>query len=87
MKKSLGRLPKGATIVGQYHTHADYSDRFENRTNKANDHFNSDKLFIPDINIHIGLGGQLPSYDSSYLATPSGIFGVMRKGSIKQEDF
>lgn len=84
IKGSLDGMPKDSTIVGQYHTHGAYSDINFNRTNKAGDHWNSDRFSQQDKRVHVGLSKQLPYYNSSYLGTPSGIFGVMRNGSIEQ---
>ena len=82
MNASSSRMPKDATIVGQYHTHGDYSDVNFNRTGQSGDHWNSDSFSLQDINVHRGLGIQHPTYDSSYLGTPSGTFKVMGNNSI-----
>ncbi|MFG5912219.1 RHS repeat-associated core domain-containing protein, partial [Escherichia coli] len=82
MSASSNRIPKDATIVGQYHTHGDYSDVNFNRTAQSGDHWNSDSFSLQDINVHRGLGTQNPTYDSSYLGTPSGTFKVMGNNSI-----
>jgi len=68
------KTPDGARTVGDYHTHADYSN-FDAKTgdiirttNPANDGFNSDRFSVVDF--------QGNSYDGTtgYLATPSGEF-------------
>jgi len=82
MKASLNRMPKDSTVVGQYHTHGDYSDVNFNRTTQEYDHWDSDSFSLQDINIHTGLGRQHPTYDSSYLGTPSGTYKVMGNKSI-----
>ena len=73
-------VPSGANVVGDYHTHSDYSDQNRVRTTPDLDYWGSD-FFSPYIR---GYGGDLnrtsgalwrcrPSY-VSYLGTPSGQF-------------
>ena len=82
MKASLNRMLKDSTVVGQYHTHVDYSDVNFNRTTQADDHWDSDPFSLQDINTHTGLGRQHPTYESSYLGTPSSTYKVMGNKSI-----
>jgi hypothetical protein len=71
-------VPQGALVVGDYHTHGDYS-RVVNgnpmRTRAALDQFNSDHFSTSDI---LGIqsdGRGIPTY-RGYLGTPSGVFRV-----------
>ena len=73
--KCKNDLPKGAKPVGQYHTHGAYSDRDFNRTDKANDAWDSDSFSPADIKIHNGISRALenPNY-LDVLGTPSKVF-------------
>lgn len=72
-RESSAGLPKGATPVGQYHTHGDYSDGGFNRTNKSGDKHDSDIFSSKDILIHNRANETFPGYTDA-LGTPSGDF-------------
>ncbi|WP_373567354.1 hypothetical protein [Xenorhabdus yunnanensis] len=74
-------------MVGQYHTHGDYSDQKFHRVNKARDYWRSDKFSGQDQKIHIDNYQHIPEYKSSYLGTPSGVFYVMHRGSVRIHTF
>ncbi|OTA16446.1 virulence protein [Xenorhabdus vietnamensis] len=86
MKKSLGRSISRNAVVGQYHTHGAYSDKYYHRANKVRDYWESDEFSKRDKTIHMGLSNQYPNYNSSYLGTPSSVFKVMRRGSIFEKN-
>jgi len=76
---ALPQIPRGATIVGDYHTHGDYSttDNKGNviRTNKANATLDSDNFSLADQ--RITMAARLKNRcHKSYLGTPSGKFKV-----------
>jgi RHS repeat-associated protein len=62
---AIGSVPEGATVVGDYHTHGDYSrmvgGRLE-RTTAALDEFNSDHFSRPDLRGIANDGRGIPSY-------------------------
>jgi hypothetical protein len=72
--------PDGTSVVGDYHTHGDYSwKNFDgtvtwtgdpNRDNLRSNYFSAD-----DIKMSTLIGGSDPNY-RSYLGTPSGVFKV-----------
>lgn len=75
---ALGRVPSGATIVGDYHTHGDYSMRdpttfVVTRGSAATDQLDSDNFSGRDI---WDAGQQAVKYGdfTAYLGTPSGVF-------------
>ena len=77
-------VPDTGKIVGDYHTHGDYSKIITSRTgkdkivrtNKIGDIFNSDVWSRPDKIFHSGM----PSGHSSYLGTPSGVYRKLLNG-------
>jgi len=66
-------IPEGATEVGFYHTHGDYSREDGTRTTKDNDYFGSDKFSYGDF---IGFDRESKGKTEyhMYLGTPSGVF-------------
>ena len=66
-------VPRGCSIVGDYHTHGDYSTASGKRTTKNKDAFNSDNFSDPDIE-GITADTKGKSEYTGYLGTPSGNF-------------
>jgi RHS repeat-associated protein len=69
-------VPKTGTIVGDYHTHGDYSHQVGGnvvRTTAAMDAFNSNNFSAADIRGITADAVGIPSY-RGYLGTPSGVF-------------
>jgi RHS repeat-associated protein len=75
---AAGLVPEGAVIVGDYHTHGDYSivdsnGRIVRTGDPTRDHFNSDNFSTGDYRgIKADAGGNR-AY-RGYLGTPSGVF-------------
>ncbi len=71
--------PPGTTVVGDYHTHGDYSTADPvtgaavRTSDPANDDFNSDNFSTTDRNGIASDGAGTPGY-AGYLGTPSGTF-------------
>ena len=71
--------PPGTTVVGDYHTHGDYSTADPatgaavRTSDPANDDFNSDNFSTTDKNGIAADGAGVPGY-AGYLGTPSGTF-------------
>lgn len=71
--------PAGTTVVGDYHTHGDYSERDPATGNAvrtsdpARDHYNSDRFSTTDETGIASDGAGVPGY-AGYLGTPSGTF-------------
>lgn len=79
MATTKSRMPKCAKIVGNYHTHGEYTDSNGNRSTKEKDveaKYNSDYFSPKDIDIHRGASLAIPNF-KSYLGTPSGVFYKM----------
>jgi hypothetical protein len=74
-------IPPGTELVGDYHTHADYSVVDRNTgaavrtSNSLKDDFNSDNFSPEDIRGIKAVGKNIRGYNG-YLGTPSGIFKV-----------
>jgi hypothetical protein len=74
---AVGRIPRNGTIVGDYHTHGDYSLLRNGKSvrtgDPARDDFNSDNFSFDDYTAirHDGTG--ISGY-KGYLGTPSGVF-------------
>ncbi|WP_225723152.1 DUF4329 domain-containing protein [Burkholderia cepacia] len=73
---ALPQVPKGATIVGDYHTHGDYSVLGANgevvrTSDPSRDDFNSDDFSRRDKEIS-ALAALKNKCHRSYLGTPSG---------------
>jgi len=74
-------IPQGSELVGDYHTHADYSIMDRNTgsairtSNSRDDDFNSDNFSSQDIKGIIADGKDIKGY-KGYLGTPSGQFKV-----------
>ncbi|OCQ17703.1 hypothetical protein A7985_25320 [Pseudoalteromonas luteoviolacea] len=77
LNKSLALVPEAAIVVGDYHTHGDYSI-YNRKTGQAirtsdpkRDHFNSDNFSTPDLN-GIRNDASIGGIYRGYLGTPSG---------------
>lgn len=78
-------VPENANVVGDYHTHGEYSRDVIGRngkiktvrTNKGLDELNSDNFSRADIIAH----SNSPSGHSTYLGTPSGVFKKLHNGT------
>jgi RHS repeat-associated protein len=72
-------VPPGTIVVGDYHTHGDYSwrifDEVVRTGDPTKDNLNSDNFSPQDKNISQILSPYHPDY-RSYLGTPSGVFKV-----------
>ncbi|OXJ08248.1 hypothetical protein CFB39_32155 [Burkholderia sp. AU6039] len=73
---ALPQVPKGATIVGDYHTHGDYSVQNMNgeivrTSNLARDDFDSDNFSVKDNLLTLAATAKNKCH-RSYLGTPSG---------------
>jgi hypothetical protein len=66
-------VPKDSTLVGDYHTHGNYSDSSGNITTKALDTYDSDHFSPTDITGITKDATGKPEY-TGYLGTPSGTF-------------
>jgi RHS repeat-associated protein len=77
------QVPAGAPVVGDYHTHGDYSRPVGNlvvRTTKALDAYNSDYFSGRDIRGITADGLGIKAY-RGYLGTPSGVFRAYHPAS------
>lgn len=74
-------VPSGCELVGDFHTHADYSVVDRNTgaairtSDPRRDDFNSDNFSSADVKGIKGVGSSIPGY-KGYLGTPSGTFKV-----------
>jgi hypothetical protein len=85
VRGDVATAPKGTVVVGDYHTHGDYSRQIFPEdpeggevvrvTNPKDDNLNSDHFSKPDQIISSALSPYHPDY-RSYLGTPSGVFKV-----------
>jgi len=66
-------LPPGMIVVGDYHTHGDYSDINCRPTKKTRDANNSDNFSTPDLDDGLKKSSKYPGW-TKYLGTPSGNF-------------
>ena len=78
--QALPQVPSGAKIVGDYHTHGDYSivnnkGKVIRTSNKFKDDFNSDNFSLADKRLTALAARNNPKH-RSYLGTPSGKFKV-----------
>ncbi|WP_140918252.1 DUF4329 domain-containing protein [Limnobaculum xujianqingii] len=76
---ALLQISNGATIVGDYHTHGDYSTLDGKRTDKDHDEFDSDEFSKKDKSISDQAASGCEKH-RSYLGTPSGKFKVYVPG-------
>nr|WP_228720414.1 DUF4329 domain-containing protein [Zophobihabitans entericus] len=73
--KSKNRLPKCATVVGDYHTHGAYKDKYKNKVSEPNNNFDVDKFSPADYaGIRTDASRSGVSNYTGYLGTPSGKF-------------
>ena len=85
-QSAMKHVPPGSEIVGDFHTHGDYSrkivsrrgHKLSRRTTKELDQFNSENFSREDLRINrlAGAGHR------SYLGTPSGAFKLNVNGVI-----
>jgi hypothetical protein len=70
-------VPKGTVVVGDYHTHGDYSIKKNGKITRTSDpkrdNLNSDHFSRRDKRLTEGDARDYPGY-KSYLGTPSGVF-------------
>ncbi|WP_426336949.1 RHS repeat-associated core domain-containing protein [Pseudoduganella sp. R-31] len=85
---ALPQVPSGATVVGDYHTHGDYSLEGKNgsvirTSDPLRDSFKSDNFSDSDRRTHM-FASQKNKCHKSYLGTPSGKYKVLQ-GGIEHE--
>ncbi len=87
---ALPQVPKDANIVGDYHTHGDYSKKVGPvgkekivRTIKSEDMLNSDEFSLSDRMFNMNMANTTGNSNySSYLGTPSGQFKKLHSGMV-----
>lgn len=87
-ERARTQVPSGAQIVGDYHTHGDYSllvdrDKVVRTSDPQRDSFNSDHFSPSDKDCWLVEQSRNPNY-RSYLGTPSGDFQVMSNEGISR---